>query len=106
MHERVWAFASTKAFITNYSMHRCGNLPGFCCLRGFIQRQEAGIAIRVVPWQCMLYDNATCLLQVIGIATNDMGVGKDGARKESFTRGMALLGKQTLFAEVRSSWCT
>jgi electron-transferring-flavoprotein dehydrogenase len=36
---------------------------------------------------------------VIGVATGDMGVGKDGKPKDSFTRGMELRGKYTLFAE-------
>jgi electron-transferring-flavoprotein dehydrogenase len=36
---------------------------------------------------------------VIGIATGDMGIGKDGRPKASFTRGMELRGKYTLFAE-------
>lgn len=36
---------------------------------------------------------------VVGVATGDMGVGRDGAPKDSFTRGMELRGKYTLFAE-------
>ena len=36
---------------------------------------------------------------VCGVATGDMGVGKDGARKPSFTRGMELRAKYTLLAE-------
>ena len=36
---------------------------------------------------------------VAGIATGDMGVAKDGHHKASFTRGMELRGKYTLFAE-------
>jgi electron-transferring-flavoprotein dehydrogenase len=36
---------------------------------------------------------------VRGIATGDMGVAKDGSHKPSYTRGMELLGKYTLFAE-------
>ena len=36
---------------------------------------------------------------VAGVATGDMGVGKTGARKDSFTRGMELRAKYTLFAE-------
>jgi electron-transferring-flavoprotein dehydrogenase len=36
---------------------------------------------------------------VAGIATGDMGVGKDGHHKASFTRGMELRAKYTLFAE-------
>ncbi|MGH6725046.1 MAG: NAD(P)/FAD-dependent oxidoreductase, partial [Pseudolabrys sp.] len=36
---------------------------------------------------------------VAGIATGDMGIGKNGERKDSFTRGMELRAKYTLFAE-------
>jgi electron-transferring-flavoprotein dehydrogenase len=43
-----------------------------------------------------LYDESGA---VRGIATGDMGIAKDGTRKDSFTRGMELLGKYTLFAE-------
>ena len=37
--------------------------------------------------------------RVVGIATADVGIGKDGNRKDSFARGIELKGKQTLFAE-------
>ncbi len=37
--------------------------------------------------------------EVLGVATGDMGVGRDGQPKDSFTRGMELRGKYTLFAE-------
>ncbi|MFC0283842.1 electron transfer flavoprotein-ubiquinone oxidoreductase [Camelimonas abortus] len=36
---------------------------------------------------------------VIGVATGDMGVGRDGKPKSDFTRGMELRGKYTLLAE-------
>ena len=36
---------------------------------------------------------------VVGVATGDMGVAKDGHHKDSFTRGMELRAKYTLFAE-------
>src|SRR5438552_17709312 len=36
---------------------------------------------------------------VRGIATGDMGIAKDGSHKDSYTRGMELVGKYTLFAE-------
>jgi electron-transferring-flavoprotein dehydrogenase len=36
---------------------------------------------------------------VTGVATGDMGIGKTGAHKDSFTRGMELRAKYTLFAE-------
>jgi len=36
---------------------------------------------------------------VAGVATGDMGIGKDGRPKASFTRGVELRAKYTLFAE-------
>lgn len=44
----------------------------------------------------VLYDEAG---RVIGVATGDMGVGKDGKPGPNFQRGMALLGKYTLIGE-------
>ncbi|MEJ8571721.1 electron transfer flavoprotein-ubiquinone oxidoreductase [Microbaculum marinum] len=41
---------------------------------------------------------------VIGVATGDMGVARDGHHKDGYMRGMALLGKYVLIAEgVRGS---
>ena len=41
---------------------------------------------------------------VAGVATGDMGIGKDGKPTDSYARGMELRAKQTLFAEgVRGS---
>ena len=37
--------------------------------------------------------------EVVGVATGDMGVGRDGAPKANFTRGMELRGKYVLIAE-------
>ena len=37
--------------------------------------------------------------EVVGIATGDMGIGRDGKPKASFTRGMELRGKYVLIAE-------
>jgi electron-transferring-flavoprotein dehydrogenase len=37
--------------------------------------------------------------EVAGVATGDMGIGKNGEHKDSFTRGMELRAKYTLFAE-------
>jgi len=49
----------------------------------------------------VLYDEKGA---VRGIATGDMGIGRDGKPKSGFTRGMELLGKYTLFGEgVRGS---
>jgi electron-transferring-flavoprotein dehydrogenase len=37
--------------------------------------------------------------EVVGVATGDMGIGKDGKPKDSFTRGMELRAKYTLLGE-------
>jgi len=37
--------------------------------------------------------------EVVGIATGDMGIARDGKHKAGFTRGMELRGRYTLFAE-------
>src|SRR3954471_14828331 len=37
--------------------------------------------------------------EVVGVATGDMGVGKDGEPKGEFTRGMELRAKYTILAE-------
>ena len=44
----------------------------------------------------VLYDEEGA---VCGVATGDMGIGKDGRPTERFTRGVELRGKYTLFAE-------
>ncbi len=36
---------------------------------------------------------------LMGVATGDMGIGRDGRPREDFTRGMALTGKYVLLAE-------
>lgn len=43
---------------------------------------------------------------VTGIATRDVGVGKDGEHKDTFERGVALHAKQTLFAEGARGSCS
>ncbi|MCL7023197.1 hypothetical protein MKW94_003982 [Papaver nudicaule] len=44
----------------------------------------------------ILYDASG---NVIGIGTNDMGIAKDGSKKETFQRGVELKGRITLLAE-------
>ena len=44
----------------------------------------------------VLYNDAG---EVVGVATNDVGVAKDGSPKGGFERGMEIRAKATLFAE-------
>ena len=58
-----------------------------------------GLGVEIYPGFAateVLYDDNGA---VVGVATGDMGVGRDGEPKANFTRGMELRGKYTLFAE-------
>ena len=80
-----------------------GNHGNFIVSLGSVSRWLASkaeaLGVEIYPGFAaseILYDanGAVC-----GIATGDMGVGKDGEPKASFTRGMELRAKYTLFAE-------
>ena len=59
-------------------------------------RRWASRSIRASPPpRCSTTTTARCA----GVATGDMGIGKDGEPKAGFTRGMELRAKYTLFAE-------
>src|SRR3954466_5321491 len=78
--------------------HHCyiGSLGNVC--RWLAPKAEA-LGVEIYPGFAateVLYDDKGA---VRGIATGDMGIAKDGSQKDSFTRGMELLGKYTLFAE-------
>ena len=65
----------------------------------WLGEQAAELGVEVYPGFAaaeVLYDDTGA---VVGVATGDMGVGRDGEPKDSFTRGMELRGKYTLFAE-------
>jgi len=78
--------------------HHCyiGSLGNVC--RWLAPKAET-LGVEIYPGFAateVLYDEKGA---VRGIATGDMGVAKDGSHKSSYTRGMELLGKYTLFAE-------
>ena len=65
----------------------------------WLGEQAAELGVEIYPGFAaaeVLYDENGA---VVGVATGDMGVGRDGEPKDSFTRGMELRGKYTLFAE-------
>jgi electron-transferring-flavoprotein dehydrogenase len=78
--------------------HHCyiGSLGNVC---RWLARKAEALGVEIYPGFAateVLYDEHGA---VRGIATGDMGIAKDGSHKASFTRGMELLGKYTLFAE-------
>src|SRR6201987_3104412 len=64
----------------------------------YLARKAEALGVEIYPGfaatETLLENGA-----VAGIATGDMGVGKDGHHKAGFARGMELRGKYTLFAE-------
>ena len=70
---------------------------GALCI--WLGEQAAELGVEVYPGFAaseVLYDENNA---VVGIATGDMGVGRNGQPTESFVRGMELRGKYTFFAE-------
>ena len=81
-------------------MHNHGNyiisLGQLCQWMG---EQAEAMGVNVFPGFAaseILYDADG---RVSGVATSDMGVGKDGEQKSTFQAGYELLGKYTIFAE-------
>jgi electron-transferring-flavoprotein dehydrogenase len=84
-------------------MHNNGNyIISLGQLCQWLAEQAEGMGANIFPGFAaseVLYDDEG---RVTGVATSDMGVGKDGKKKDSFTPGYELLGKYTIFAEVAS----
>ncbi len=81
-------------------MHNKGNyIISLGKLCQWLGEQAEALGVNVFPGFAaseVLYDDDG---RVTGIATSDMGIGKDGEKKSTFQRGYELLGKYTLFAE-------
>ena len=68
-------------------------------LCGWLGEQAADLGVEIYPGFAaaeVLYDDNGA---VTGVATGDMGVGRDGKPMDNFVRGMELRGKYTLIAE-------
>ena len=65
----------------------------------WLAQQAEALGVEIFPGFAaaeVLYDDAG---RVAGVATGDMGIGKDGQPTDQYQRGMALYGRYTLFAE-------
>jgi electron-transferring-flavoprotein dehydrogenase len=64
----------------------------------YLARKAEALGVEIYPGfaaaEVLFEDGA-----VVGIATGDMGIAKDGHHKSGFARGMELHGKYTVFAE-------
>jgi len=65
----------------------------------WLGEQAEALGVEIYPGFAaaeVLYDDNG---RVMGVATGDMGIGRDGQQKDTYTRGMELRAKYTLFAE-------
>jgi electron-transferring-flavoprotein dehydrogenase len=99
-----WLSANSGIRLPNFAMPPLmGNHGNFIVSLGSVCRWLAtkaeALGVEIYPGfaaaEVLFDDNGA----VAGVATGDMGVGKNGEPKDSFTRGMELRAKYTLFAE-------
>jgi len=88
------------ALPTPPQMHNEGNyiisLGNLC---RWLAEQAEELGVEIFPGFAaaeVLYDDAGA---VRGVATGDMGIGKDGEPTDSYQPGVELIGRQTIFAE-------
>ncbi|MBT8099171.1 MAG: NAD(P)/FAD-dependent oxidoreductase, partial [Gammaproteobacteria bacterium] len=81
-------------------MHNKGNyIISLGRLCQWLGEQAEALGVNVFPGFAaseVLYDSGG---RVTGVATSDMGIGKDGEKKGSYQAGYELLGRYTIFAE-------
>lgn len=93
---------ATKSFRlpTPPQMHNHGNyIISLGLLGRWLAQQAEGLGVEIYPGFAaaeVLYDANNA---VIGVATGDMGIDKQGNRTDAFQPGMELHAKQTVFAE-------
>ena len=81
-------------------MHNHGNyIVSLGNLCRWLGQQAEGLGVEIYPGfaaaEVLYHDDGS----VKGVATGDLGIGKDGAHTENYQPGMELHAKQTIFAE-------
>ena len=93
------SFSTPKFFIPN-NFHNDGNyIVGLGNVVRWLGQQAESLGVEIFPGfagaELLFNDDGS----VKGVATGNLGIGKDGQPNESFQLGMELLGKYTIFAE-------
>ena len=90
----------TPDFLVPNCFHNDGNyVVSLGAVTKWLGEQAEALGVELFPGFTaaeVLYDDSGA---VRGVATGDMGIGKDGEATGEFQLGMALLGKYTVFAE-------
>ncbi|XP_070005618.1 electron transfer flavoprotein-ubiquinone oxidoreductase, mitochondrial isoform X2 [Nicotiana sylvestris] len=95
-----WLLSKNRAFSLPSPFHNKGNyVISLSQLVRWLGQKAEELGVEIYPGFAaseILFNEHN---EVTGIATNDMGVAKDGSRKENYQRGVALKGRVTLLAE-------
>nr|GMD90847.1 electron transfer flavoprotein-ubiquinone oxidoreductase, mitochondrial [Ipomoea batatas] len=103
--DKFWLLSKNRAFSLPSPFENKGNyVISLSQLVRWLGQKAEELGVELYPGFAaseILYNESD---EVIGIATNDMGVAKDGSRKENFQHGVELKGKErerrvTLLAE-------
>ncbi|WP_353859967.1 electron transfer flavoprotein-ubiquinone oxidoreductase [Azospirillum formosense] len=101
--DRFLYLTETKALKSPFAppqMHNHGNyIISLGNLARWMAAQAEELGVEIYPGFAaaeVLYDDTGA---VKGVATGDMGIGKDGEKTANYTPGMELHAKQTIFAE-------
>ena len=91
---------ATPNWLLPECFHNAGNyIVSLGAVTRWLAQQAEALGVEVFPGFAaaeVLYDDAGA---VKGVATGDMGIGKDGQPTDQFQRGMELHAKYTIFAE-------
>ena len=99
--DRFLYLTATRAFRlpTPPQMHNDGNyIVSLCNVCRWLATQAEALGVEIYPGfpaAELLEDDG----RIVGIATGDLGIGKDGRPTDGFQRGMELRARYTLFAE-------
>ncbi len=92
--------AGSISMPTPPQMHNQGNyIVSLGNLCRWLAEQAEELGVEIFPGFAaaeVLYDDSGA---VRGVATGDMGIGKDGEATDNFEPGVELIGRQTIFAE-------
>lgn len=100
--DKFMFLTASKAFAlpTPPQMHNHGNyIISLGELGRWLAQQAESLGVEIYPGFAaaeVLYDDSGA---VRGVATGDMGIGKDGQKTDQFEPGMELHARQTVFAE-------
>ncbi|XP_058094222.1 electron transfer flavoprotein-ubiquinone oxidoreductase, mitochondrial [Magnolia sinica] len=98
--DKFWLLTKDRAFSLPSPFDNKGNyVISLSQLARWMGTKAEELGVEIYPGFAaseILYDANR---KVVGIGTNDMGVAKDGSKRETFQRGVELKGRITLLAE-------